>query len=88
MYTTTKALLITKRIEVGKKKFAAIVLDLNDKICLVYVAFLASSNLSLEIHPSLKAQIASWKTDKAHTFILFKFAAFAKGFFKDLVVKF
>lgn len=36
---------------VRKKKFTIAALDLNDQTFIVYIAFLASSKLSLEIHP-------------------------------------
>lgn len=40
---------------VRKKEFKIIVFDLDDKIFIIYIAFLTSSNQNLEVHLSQKA---------------------------------
>lgn len=47
---------------IRKKKFAAIALDLEDKILVVYIVSIASSDL---VHPFCQAQIAVLKADTA-----------------------
>lgn len=54
---------------------------------IVYIAFFASFELSLEVFFSQKAQIVSFKADKAPTFFFSKYANFLDVFSKDLVVK-
>lgn len=50
-YTIVKVLSSTKQVElVRKNNFIASFLDLDDKIFIVYIAFLTSSNLSLEVY--------------------------------------
>lgn len=69
------------------KKLATVALDSNDKTFIVYIVFLTSSDLSLEIYPSFRAQIAFLKANKDLTSNLSKYINFANIIFKDLTVK-
>lgn len=70
MYTIPEAFSITRWVKlIGKKEFVATVFDPNNKIFVVYIAFLASSNLSLEVYPFCQVQVAFFKADKASTFV-------------------
>lgn len=73
---------------VEKKEIAARILDLDNKTFVVYVFFLASSNLNIDIYLFYRAQIASFIVDKTPTTILFEYTNFADVFFPDFAVKF
>lgn len=65
LYTTIEALPSIKQVEfIRKKKFTAITLNLNNEIFVIYIAFLANSNLEIDIYFSYRAQIASLILDK------------------------
>lgn len=42
---------------VKKKEFAAVTLDLNDKVFVIYIAFFASFDLDIEFYSFYKVQI-------------------------------
>lgn len=81
---TVEALLTTKQIElIEKKKFAAIVFNLNDETFVVYWAFFANFDIYL-FH---KAQIVFGILDKASIVVLAKYNDFTDVFFPNLVAK-
>lgn len=87
MYTIAKALSI-RQVELVKKiKFATAALDLNNKIFVVHVAFLAKSNLGLEIYLFYRAQITFLKADIATISVSSKYANFVDVFSKNLIAK-
>lgn len=75
LYTATKALLTTRRMElVEKKEFTTIAFDLKNKAFVVYIASLTSSD---NVYPSCKVYIASLlKVDKFSTIILLQYFDF------------
>lgn len=83
-YTTIKTLLITKWIELIKRKqFAAATFDLNGEIFVVHVAFL----VSFAVHPFCRAQIALLIQNKAPTMVPSKYIDFTNIFFPNLRVE-
>ena len=93
-YTTKEAFPTTKRVKlVGKKKFAAAVLDLESKTFVVHIASLSStalpsfSPLELNIHSSCRLQIFGLIAKKALTKIPAKYSDFADIFSPNLVSK-
>lgn len=53
LYTITKTLITTKQVKlIEKKEFIATASDLDDETFIMYVTFLISSNLDVEVHPS------------------------------------
>lgn len=80
MYTITKAIFTMRGVElVGKKEFAFIAFDLDDKTFIIHVAFLTHSNLNLEVHLFWRAIL---KADKTPISIFLKYADFANIFSK------
>ena len=91
-YTTKEALLTTKRVElVGKKKFAAIALDLEHETYVIYVGSVVSIALPspspLDVHPFYRPQIAGLMAKKTLTKVHAKYLDFADVFFLDLASK-
>lgn len=83
-YITIKTLLITKQIElIRKKKFAAAAFDLNDETFVVYV----SSHINTDVYLSCRTQIALLIQDNALITILFKYANFTNIFSLNLVAE-
>ncbi len=77
----------TRQVElIGKKEFAAIVLDPEYKTFIVHRAAL-SIDSGDEIHLSKRAQIAHLKADKAPSEVLGKYADFADNFSPKLAVE-
>lgn len=72
---------------IGKKEFAAVVLDPNNETFVIHIAFLVGSDLGLEVHLSRIAQLASLKADEILIFVSSKYADFAEVFSKNLAVK-
>ena len=82
-YTTEKVLSTTRRIElVGKKEFAAVVLDPKYETYIVHIACLSSTPLvmSFNVHLSQKPQISGLVAKKALTKIPTKYSDFADVF--------
>lgn len=73
---------------VEKKEFVATVLDLDNETFIVYIAFFASSNQSIDNHFFYRVQIASLIVDEIAIVVLFKYADFVNIFSLDFVVKF
>ena len=88
-YTTKEVLPTTKRVElVGKKKFAAAVLDPEHETYIVHVASLYSTLFrSFDDHPSREPQISGLIVEKAPTKVPAEYLDFADVFFPDLVTK-
>ena len=75
-YSTAKALLTTKQVElIDQKEFAKVELDINSKTFIIHVA---SLNLVPGIHPDKKAQIAFLLTEEVK--ILDKYSDFTHIF--------
>lgn len=88
LYIIVKTFPIMRQVELVKKKeFVITTLDLNNETFVVYIAFLISFNLGLEIYLFQKAQIAFLKFDEAFTSGFFKYTDFMDIFFKDLAAK-
>ncbi len=65
-YTTGEVFPNTRQVElIGKKRFAAVTFDPDHEVFVVHIAAL-SVNLSDDVYPSRKAQIAYLKVDEAH----------------------
>lgn len=80
-YTAAKNLSTIKRVEIiNRKKFALVVLDLKDKIFVIYVAFVIKW-----VYPNWKTPIAGLKIEKVT--ILTKYWNFANVFFSDSVAE-
>ena len=93
-YTTKEAFPTTKFIElVDKKKFAAILLDLESENFVVHVASLGSdalpsfSPLELNVHPSCRPQVSGLIAKEAPIKIFAKYLDFVHVFFLDLAFK-
>lgn len=67
-----------------KEIFIATTFDLEDKVFVVYIAFISQDS---NIYIFYRVQIAFLKVDKAFNFVLSKYANFANVFFKNLVIK-
>ena len=93
IYTTKKAFLTNRHIElVEKKEFAAVVLDAKYKTFIIYVASLFATSLSstllnTNIYPFCRPQIAGLIAEKAFIKVFAKYNIFADVFFPDLVTK-
>lgn len=88
MYITAKTLPITRWVElVGKKEFISATFDSNNKIFIIHIAFLVSSNLDIDAHFFCQAWITSLKVDQSPTISLFKYVDFADIFSPDFVAK-
>ena len=87
IYSIKKAFPTTKCVEiVGKKEFAAIVLNLEYEIFVVYVAsllaaFLSSNLLNTNIHPFRRPQISGLIAEKAPIKVPAEYLDFADIFF-------
>ncbi len=86
-YTTKEVLPTTKQVElIGKKEFAVAALDLEHKAFVVPIAAL-SVDLSDEMYPSRRAQIAHLKADEAPTKVPSKYTNFVDVFSPKLAAK-
>lgn len=84
LYTTIEAIPIIKWVElVEKKEFAAIALYLKDKIFILQIISLTSTNN----HLSCRVQIALLIQDKAPTAVLFKYTNFTNIFSLGVAIK-
>lgn len=84
MYITIKTFLTTKQVELGrKKKFVAVFFNLDNKIFIIYIAFLTNTT----IHPFYTAQIALLILDKVFIVVLSKYTDFAIIFSLNLAAK-
>ena len=90
-YITKDVLPTTKHIKlVGKKKFAAIALDLKHETYVIHIASLSSIPLAslesplLDVHPSRRPQISGLIAEKAPTKVSAKYSDFADIFPPDL----
>lgn len=72
---------------IQKKKFIAIVFDLNNEIFVVYIVFFASSNLNVDIYLFCRSQIASLIVNETPTRILSEYTNFKYIFFLGFVAK-
>ena len=74
---------------VGKKEFAAAVLDPEHETYIVLVASLSSAPLivSLNVHPSRRPQISGLIAEEASTKVLAEYSNFADVFSSDLATK-
>ena len=91
-YITKKALLTIRRVEqVGKKEFAATVLDSEHKTYIVYtksVNSILSPSFSLfDVHLSCRSQIVGLIAEKASTKVSAEYSDFADVFSPDLAFK-
>ena len=93
-YTTKKALLTTKSIElIDKKEFIAAALDPESEIFVVHIASLGSNALpssfplKLDVHPFCRFYVSSLIAEEALTQVPAKYLDFADIFFPDLVCK-
>ena len=91
IYSTKKALLTIKRIElVGKKEFRAAALDSKHETYVVHVGSVSSNILPsslLDIHPSCRPQVRCWIAKKAPTKVPAEYSDFADVFSPDLASK-
>lgn len=88
MYITTKSLSIIRQVELIKKEeFASIVFDLEDKTFIIYVAFLVSLNLDIEIHFFGHAQIVLLKANKVFIVVPSKYIDLINIFSPNFVAK-
>ena len=92
IYTTKKAFLTTRRVElVDKKEFAAAALDPESETFVVYIASLSSDTLSnsslLHVHLSYRLQISGLIAKKAFTKVPVEYLDFADVFSPDLASK-
>ena len=90
-YTTEEVLPTTRRVElVGKKEFAAAVLDPESETFVVHIVSLSSdaspsfSLLELNVHPSRRPHVSGLIAEEASTKILAKYSDFADVFSPDL----
>lgn len=89
MYIIVKALFTIKQVELIRiKELTVTTLDPNEEIFVVYVAFLVSFNLSLEVYPFQSTYIVFLKVNKAFISIFSKYADIVDIFFKDLKLNF
>lgn len=72
---------------VKNKEFAATAFDPDDKIFIVYIAFFANYNLSINFYLFYRAQIALLIVYKSLTAIPSKYADFANVFSPDFANK-
>ena len=88
-YTTKKALLTTRRVElVGKKEFAAAALDPKYETYVVHVASLSFTPLaSLDVHHFREPQISGLIIEEAPTKVSDEYSDFADVFSPDLASK-
>lgn len=86
--TTIEAFLTTKLAElVGKKKFAAVVFNLNNKTFVVFIATLVISfNLDIEVHSSCKPQM-TFLVVKTLIVVPIEYTNFANVFSLEIAVK-
>ena len=88
LYTIEEPLLITKWVElVGKKEFAAAVLDPGHETFVVYVASLESPSQEGDVYPSRRAQIAALVVNEAPISISTKYSDFANIFSPELALE-
>ncbi len=86
-YITGEVLPTTRQVElIGKKEFAAVALDPEYEAFIVHVAAL-SVDLSNEVYPSRRAQIAHLKANEAPTKVPSEYADFADVFSSKLAVE-
>ncbi len=86
-YTTGELLPSTRQVElIGKKKFAAAVLDPEHKAFVGYIAVLCVDSDD-EVHPSRRAQSAHLKADEAPTEVPKEYAGFVDVFSPKLAVE-
>ena len=93
-YTTEKALLTTRRVElVDQKEFAAVALDPESEIFIVHVVSLSSnvlpnsSTLDLDVHPSCRPWVSGLIAEEAPTKVPAEYSDFADVFSLDLASK-
>lgn len=83
-YIIIRTFLTIKQVElVRKKEFTTTAFDLDNKILIIHIVFLANSNIYL----FFKAQVALLIKDEAFIVILFKYADFIDIFSFDLAAK-
>ena len=86
-YTIEDILPTTKQVKlIGKKEFAIIAFNLQPKTFIVHVTTL-SVDLSDEVHPLKKAQMAHLKADEASTKVLNKYTEFVDVFSPKLAAE-
>ncbi len=86
-YTTGEVLLITRRVElIRKKEFAAAVFDPQYETFVVHIAAL-SVDSGDEVHPSRRAQIIHLKADEAPTKVPSEYSDFADVFSPKLATE-
>ena len=91
-YTTEKALLTTRRIEiVGKKKFANAALDQEYEVYIVYIRSVSFnvllSSCPLDVHPFRRSQISGLIAKEAPTKVPAEYLDFTDIFSPDLAFK-
>lgn len=72
---------------VGKKTFAAIAFNLDNRIFVIHISSVIRSDLYLKIHFSRRSQITSLKADETSTSVASNYIDFIDIFSKDLIVK-
>lgn len=84
-YKTTKALLITRKVElINKKEFAIAAIYKNSKIFVIYIASIIKTML---IHLFKKTQIVVLKVNKALIKVLAKYLDYVDVFSPNLAMK-
>ena len=93
-YSTKEALPTTRRVELlGKKEFAAAVLNLEHETYVIYVGLVcfdalpSSSPLELDVHPSRRPQVSGLIAEEAPTKVPAEYSDFADVFSPDLASK-
>ena len=88
-YTTEKVFPTTRRVELmGKKEFAATVIDPEHETYVVYVASLSSTPLAfLDIYPSRRPQVSGLIAEEAPTKVSAEYSDFADVFSPNLASK-
>lgn len=71
----------------GEKKFITVTLDLNNKIFIIYIVFLANTNLNNKVNSFCRTQIILLKASKASIIVLSKYTNFVDIFSLDLGAK-
>lgn len=78
-------MLTIKKVElIGKKRFVAVALDLENGAFIIHITSIVSTSLD-PVHLFRKIKMASQKADKAAIIILSKFVDFANIFSSDQV---
>lgn len=82
MYTIIETLLITKQVLLfGRKKFAAVTLNLENVIFVIYSMFFASSDPGIDVYPFFKRKMTVLLTKEVFTVVPIIYNDFADMLF-------